>query len=165
MNLSSWKFFVCLAALAFLVGCADKGADVGTTAVTGTVTLDGQPVEGASVSFSPKSADGRAAAGKTDASGHFALTTIAAGDGAMPGSYGVTVTKTSGGKPAMTGPPDASATPEERAAYMASVQEMQKAPREITDLLPVKYKTVADSGLTAEVKKGGKNEFTFELTN
>jgi len=167
MSLSSWKFFVCLAALAFLVGCADKGADVGTTAVTGTVTLDGQPVEGAGVSFSPKSADGRAAAGKTDASGRFSLTTVTSGDGAMPGSYAVAVSKTSGGgsaAPVLTPQDPASMSEEERAAFMASVQESQKASAEIKDELPAKYKSAATSGLTAEVKQGEKNDFTFELT-
>ena len=165
MSLSSWKFFVCLAALAFLVGCADKGADVGTTAVTGTVTLDGQPVEGASVSFSPKSADGRGAAGLTDASGRFSLTTVASGDGAMPGSYQVAVSKTT-----TSGGPDVSGlesdpskmTPEDFAAMAERVENAD--PVVTTDELPVKYKTAADSGLTAEVKKGEKNKFTFELT-
>ena len=165
MSLSSWKFFLCLAALAFLVGCQDKGADVGATAVTGTVTLDGQPVEGASVSFSPKSADGRAAAGITDASGRFSLTTVTSGDGAMPGSYAVAVSKTtSSGGPAASGPPPdmSKMTPEEIGAM--SQAAMNAEPAVITEELPVKYKTAADSGLTAEVKKGEKNKFTFELT-
>jgi len=73
MSLSSCKFFVCLAALACLVGCS-SGSDIGATPVTGTVTLDGQPVEAANVAFSPKTADGRAAAGVTDASGRFTCT-------------------------------------------------------------------------------------------
>jgi len=165
MSLSSWKFFVCLAALAFLVGCSKPSADVGATPVTGTVTLDGEPVEGASVAFAPQSAGGRAAAGLTDASGHFSLTTVQSGDGAMPGTYLVTISKTEGAAISVDMPKDVSSmTPEEGAAYLASVQEMQKASLEVTDLLPTKYKSPAESGLTAEVKQGEKNEFTFALT-
>jgi hypothetical protein len=68
-----------------------------TIPVDGTVTVDGRPVEGASVMFMPQF-PGRPALGVTDASGQFRLTTFASGDGAQPGQHTVTVTlqKTTG---------------------------------------------------------------------
>jgi hypothetical protein len=39
--------------------------------VSGTVTLNGQPIEGAEVSFFPADAKGRAATGMTDMAGRF----------------------------------------------------------------------------------------------
>ena len=168
MSLSSCKFFVCLAALAFLVGCGGGAADVGAIAVSGTVTLDGQPAEGARVAFSPKTEGGRAAAGVTDASGRFTLTSVTSGDGALPGSYGVTVSKTKGTElPSVYVAPEdvTKLTPEEHAEYQASLSEMAKKAKEVIDLLPKKYRLLGESGLTAEVKKGEKNDFTFALTS
>ena len=160
----SWKSVICLAALAVFAGCPAAGTGVATVPVSGTVTLDGTPVEGANVAFAPKSADGRAAAGVTDASGRFTLTTVQSGDGALPGSYAVTVSKMSGG-PAITRPEDPSKmSPEEGKAFMEQVQQLGKT-SSVTDLLPAKYKSAADSGLTAEVTKGGENDFTFPLTS
>lgn len=72
-----------------------------TVAVTGTVTYNGQPVEGATVTFSPDipqhelamgKTGGHAAFATTDAKGVYSLYT-AWGSGAVPGDYNVTVTK------------------------------------------------------------------------
>jgi hypothetical protein len=63
--------------------------------VRGTVTLDGQPVEGATVLFLPEGG-GRQATGQTGADGSFRLTTIDANDGAFPGNYKVVVQYTQG---------------------------------------------------------------------
>jgi len=58
-----WVGYVCVVPLA---GCGGKPAGYPDTApVNGTITLDGAPLEGASVSFSP--VDGRSSSGKTDA--------------------------------------------------------------------------------------------------
>ena len=73
------------------VGCGGKYSPV---AVEGTVTLDGQPLDGAMVSFLPQEGAGRAATGMTDADGTFQLTTFQEGDGALPGTYRVIVTRT-----------------------------------------------------------------------
>jgi hypothetical protein len=80
-----------LAALAVpaLGGCGGGPVLVG---ITGTVTLDGKPVEGASVTFMPQFA-GQPALGTTDAAGKFTLTTHPHGRGAMPGTHKVTVRK------------------------------------------------------------------------
>lgn len=71
-----------------LAGCGGSGM----VKVTGTVLLDGAPVESAAVMFMPTS--GRPAEGFTDAQGNFSLQTTDPNDGAEPGEYKVTVVKT-----------------------------------------------------------------------
>lgn len=152
---------VCLAALAIL-GCNQGGSSLGTIPVSGVVTLDGQPVEGAVVAFAPTSTTGRAASGVTDASGRYQLTTQDPGDGALPGSYAVTISKSDAGStPAI----DPSLTPEEatRAAMEARDAASDAGTDPVVkDLLPAKYKTASESGLKAEVA-AGKGEFNFDL--
>lgn len=149
---------VWLALVSLLLGCSEKGPDIGAVTATGTVTHNGTPVEGAQVAFLPDGS-GRAAAGTTDRSGRFTLNTAGAADGALPGSYKVIVTKTAAVAPVAT---DASMSQEERDAAARAAMERgeTKAPQ---DLLPTKYKSPATSGLTATITKGEKNDFTFEL--
>lgn len=143
-----------------LLGCQRAGGPA-TQKVSGKVTFNGQPVEGAIVTFAPKSPGAKAAAGTTDASGRFQLTTLAPGDGAVAGSYGVTVIKPV--RP--TGPPaDSGAVPPEaEEAVKKAKEEAKKGGGEEKELLPEKYKSPEKSGLTAEVKAGQKNDFTFDL--
>lgn len=68
------------------VGCG-KGTLI---KVQGVVTLDGEPLAGATVSFMPVG-EGRPASGRTDADGRFRLTTSRTDDGALPGEYKVVV--------------------------------------------------------------------------
>src|SRR5262245_40133458 len=63
--------------------------------VEGLVTLEGKPVEGATVTFNPQSDQGHIAAGRTGSDGTFRLTTFTSGDGALAGDYQVTITKAS----------------------------------------------------------------------
>lgn len=75
-----------LAAVLGVVGCSAKPVKVG-----GTVTLDGTPVEGATVTF--MSEDGlKTYGGSTDAAGKFELAGNGV-EGALPGNYKVLVVK------------------------------------------------------------------------
>ncbi|QDU38981.1 hypothetical protein Mal4_33130 [Maioricimonas rarisocia] len=63
--------------------------------VYGTVTMDGQPLEGATVQFAPEGGAGegrRLVAGRTDSSGEYSLQYSPSRDGAAPGSYRVSIT-------------------------------------------------------------------------
>ncbi|MEN6492778.1 MAG: carboxypeptidase-like regulatory domain-containing protein [Thermoguttaceae bacterium] len=135
------------------LGCSGGGPDIGTVKASGTVTYKGAPVEGAQVAFLPDGS-GRAAAATTDASGRFTLNTAGSGDGAIPGSYKVIVTKVA---PNTAAPAGSS----QEGGAAASVAGGQTAAAQ--DLLPAKYKNPATSGLTAKIDKGAKNDFTFEL--
>ena len=77
--------------LAAAAGCEGRRTPV---PVTGTVTLDGKPVEGATVTFHLLGDDkeGRPATGQTDKTGAFQLKT-GNEDGARPGEYKVVVIK------------------------------------------------------------------------
>lgn len=135
------------------IGCGGAPRLDGVIAATGVVTYQGQPVENATVVFSPQGA-GRAASGRTDAHGRFQLTTLVPGDGLMPGKYQVTVVKTE-----VIG----AMNEEESQAYF---QKHGKPPKVTTkEPLPAKYKTAATSGLTAEVTTGGTNDFTLNLAD
>jgi len=71
-------------------GCGSGGPEL--VPLTGTVTLDGEPVEGASVTFMPQFT-GQPATGTTDVTGKFSLRTHPHGEGVMPGKHKVTVQK------------------------------------------------------------------------
>ena len=77
-----------------MVGCGS--GRLRTEPVVGIVTLDGEPLEGASVNFIPKNPDeGIASFGRTDAKGEYRLQTLAgdADAGTLPGEYTVTISK------------------------------------------------------------------------
>ena len=75
--------------LVCLAGCGKKENVV---SVSGTVLLDGKPLEGATVTFHPVKS-GAVGHGKTDASGRFTIMTGSL-QGVKPGEYIVTVQKT-----------------------------------------------------------------------
>ena len=75
-----------------LTGCSNSSRP-STYPVTGTVTMQGQPVAGAAITFVPTGNEGEAASAITDSEGKYALTTWRAGDGARPGEYRVKVSK------------------------------------------------------------------------
>lgn len=118
------------------------------------VTLDGAPVDGATVVLAPESGTGPAASGMTNAEGVCAFTTFDSRDGAVPGRYLVTVAKTSF--------PDGAPLTAEDPNYDPStaVVAVVKGSKE---LLPVKYKTAKTSGLTVEVKNGENPPAAFDL--
>ena len=64
----------------FSFGCGQSGIPV--EYVRGVVTLDGTPLEGATVIFSPKASEGMVAAGRTESDGSFTLNA----QGAKPGA-------------------------------------------------------------------------------
>lgn len=135
-----------------------------TVPVTGTVTFKGQPVDAAFVAFSPKTPGIRSAVARTDARGRFQLMTIFPADGAMPGSYAVTISKTDA---------DNAPLPAEDLSFEATMERSMKAPPRnlaapptpapFKTLLPAKYADSATSNLAAEVKSQGVNQFTFDL--
>jgi len=120
-----------------LAGCGDGRP--APAPVTGVVTYEGQPVEGAHVVFYTQGT--RPAMGTTDAEGRFSLLTWKPGDGALQGEAVVCITK----EEVIRRKPDD--------PYAVASKS----------LLPEKYRVPAQSPLRAEVKPGEKNEFRFEL--
>ncbi|MDA1163801.1 MAG: carboxypeptidase-like regulatory domain-containing protein [Planctomycetota bacterium] len=114
-------------------------------AVSGTVTMDSKPLEGAMVTYIAQDGPSRSSTAMTDASGQYSMTTPTAGEGILPGAYTVIISKLL--------MPDGSPIPPDTAPMDVGAEE----------LLPEKYSSVAAPTLSAEVGKlGGK--FDFELT-
>jgi hypothetical protein len=144
-----------LAAGLLAVGCSSE-ADAWTARrpkvvpVTGRVLLSGVAVDGAGVTFINEAA-GRSAFGRTGPDGRFRLTTFEPNDGAVPGPQRVAVRKTEVEEQAEPGKD-------------YSVTNQLPPPAVEHWLLPKRYASPATSGLTAEVAAGGRNDFTFELS-
>lgn len=90
--LSRWTMCATVIVFAFcfsLPGC-DQGPVV--YPVSGRVTVDGEPVEGAAVGMIP-AVGGRHGAAVTDANGDFVVGTFTPSDGALAGEHKIVVTK------------------------------------------------------------------------
>ena len=115
----------------FLIGCRPSEFQY----VEGVITLDGVPVEGASVTFRPREKGGMMAAGMSDAGGRYRLNPLRGKEGAgvLAGEYDVSIIKTQ--------EPDdgvARGSREGRIEYVT----------------PPGYADTATSGLTATIKPG-----------
>lgn len=152
-------FIIGLLSLFTLVGCGGpKGPAV--TVVSGTVMLDGEPLDGASVVFHPTSSSGLAGAGKTSADGTFGLSTFRAtpGAGVVPGEYVVTIRKEEW--PQFEEPEDDDPDYERKMAQVE--RDMERA--RPTFITPQAYGDEETSGLTATVSTG-ENKIVFELSS
>lgn len=148
--------FALLPLFTLILGCGG-GNMPSTVAVTGTVTLDGNPVEGASVNFL-SDAGSITASGKTDAGGKFTLKTVIGSqsvDGAILGRHKVAVVKTESDGQAITDPKEMMSKMAENPAITSDFK--------VKNIVPNKYSNPTQSGLTAEVTEGGANDFTFDL--
>jgi hypothetical protein len=150
--------------IAAVVGCG-KQTGPRVQFVKGVVTLDGQPLEGATVSLTPNAGStGLPAYGMTKAGGEYVLTSSRGGSvgaGAVAGDYLVTVTKMQIVSDADIG-------------VLITRQEYDRQKRENAGLVgfqpeapvvPKAYGTAETSGLRVTVKQGRNNgpEFSFDL--
>ncbi|HEV3235650.1 MAG TPA: carboxypeptidase-like regulatory domain-containing protein [Gemmataceae bacterium] len=164
-----------LALVSFLsLGIASGCNRSGLQSVKGVVTLDGQPVEGASVQFVLIGGEPRPAIGTTDKNGAFTLTTLKPDDGAAPGEYKVLVVKTEVDGASNSGPfdPKAGKAPTKEQIEALKSGEAPKAgggqggdkygpPKK--DLLPKIYGDPNKTPLRATVPSSG--EIKLELTS
>jgi hypothetical protein len=143
--------------LAAAAGCDGRRAPV---PVSGTVTLDGNPVEGATVTFHlvGDDKDGRPAIGQTDKTGTFRLTT-GTEDGARPGEYKVVIVKN-----VLPGPkrkmPDFPDTPEgrnQREHFLWKQFGDDQLP--YRNVLPDRYADLRATPLTCKVPGDGPVHF------
>lgn len=78
--------------LAWMLGAALGCGSANDRAVTGTVTLDGQPLANALVTFYPEGkTPGLGGSGRTGADGKYTLTPSRKGQGLAPGEYRVVI--------------------------------------------------------------------------
>lgn len=127
-----WLSLTALVGAILVIGCGPSEGPAGT--VSGTVTLDGEPVESGEVNF--VSSEGFAATGSIT-NGQFTL------DAPLPvGKYSVAV-----------GPPALTAAPGEEGGNAA----IPESP------VPASYRTPGMSGLSQDIQEGA-NSVTIELT-
>ena len=150
--------------LLILVGCANP--DARFVRVEGTVTLNGEPVEGAVITFLSTVADGDSAAGNTDANGRFTMTSSSAagaGTGVLPGEYTVVISK-------RDVPPDPDGAAYERGDIDYNELQRRRAARGMAsapsvELIPMRYTRPSTTDLRASVQPGRNAPFNFDLTN
>jgi len=136
------------------VGCGQKGRGLKVEYVEGIVTLDGQPLGHASVTFIPANEGGQeeVALGYSDMNGVYKLSSLN-GDpdrGAVAGEYIITVSKIE------VHDPKAGMSHEEAAASRLEVTQ--------TQILPRIYQDRQNTPLSATVNKG-RNKFDIELSS
>ena len=134
-------------ALSSAAGCGQKGPS--RAPVVGTVRYQGQPVFGANVAFVPAERGARSATGITDTLGQYQLETLGLGKGAILGKHFVSVALRAAPTP----------DPNEK-----NVPPMMRRGRPGKPLIPIKYFTPENSGLSAEVADAPENRFDFDLT-
>ena len=145
------RWIVPVLILAIFAGCGGdappKTALPKTEPVTGVVTLDDQPLEGASVTFIPTgTTTGVECVGQTDAAGKYSPKQIRGADGVPAGNYKVVISRQlKGGKPVVPG----------QAAGEGGIA---------VESLPPHYSRAAESKLTATVNAGG-GTIDFKLTS
>jgi hypothetical protein len=144
----------CGIALVFVLGCGEDDGLGRRYKVHGRVLYRSQPLEIGRITFYPIATAGTARdATGTIQKGHYTLSTIGGDDGALPGSYRVTIVAHSA-VPSKLQPivPGGAARP----------SDVIKAARQAKDLIPSKYMSSRYSPLTREVKTQ-TNRFDFEL--
>lgn len=126
--------------LILLAGCGTDHPEVAR--VRGKVTLNGVPfTAGGTVYFEPQGT-GKRASGRIQSDGSYELSTYSAGDGAVVGAGKVAVM------------PPVAVTDE-----LTESQPLQTS----TSPIPRRYRSMASSELTCEVKAGVLNEFPIKM--
>jgi hypothetical protein len=138
-----------LVVVAVILGCSDS-KPYKTAAVSGRVTLDGNPLANARVTFQPVhtanagALSGPESSGVTDSNGNYSLTTVFKDKGATVGRSRVMITTLKMERPAND--------PEEGKFKMVAPEKV-----------PNKYST-EKAPLYYDVPAGGTNSANFELT-
>jgi len=166
----NFRFTLVLVGLSVIVFSGCTNPDSKFVKVEGTITFNGEAVEGATVTFDPADSNGESATGTTDASGKYKLTSAGAkntGSGALPGSYTVRVMKTQ----------TTYILDQDEEAYQRGdidYDELQKrnaaknrqdsgAKAERKELLPEVYSRASRTPLKATVEKGKTGPIDFDL--
>ena len=149
-----WRLVAVAALCAAFGGCSKgKVAPEGLVPVTGTVTLDGQPLAGALVTYIPTGTQTGVvdAAGETDDQGKFKLLTFEGQEeGAVPGEYRVVISK-------LVKADGSIAKPTKDKSPMQLMLDGAK------ETVPAEYSDLAFSKLKATVPQGGgTNDFPLK---
>lgn len=146
------RFGLSIVALLLSIGCSDS-SKLDRVPVTGSVTLNGSPLEAATILFRPGT--GRSGRGKIENGRIVSTGTYDIDDGIVPGKHKIAIQPI----------PD---IPINQANLMAgeSNDAMPQPPKRPSRSvrIPAKYASFERSGITAEITNG-ENELTIELTS
>jgi hypothetical protein len=158
-NIDRSKVVSMLASLGFVLvlGCGDDTGLGRRYPVSGTIRYQGKPVEKGLISFRPTDPAGRAAGG-TIAAGMYSLETAGNRDGALPGTYKVSIIARDVDVAKALAEAKAK---NPRVPWQLAEYEAQKKGK---SLVPTKYNSPETAGLTREVKEQS-NRIDFELTD
>jgi hypothetical protein len=145
------KLLALVLTVGVLAGCGDGRPSL--VPVSGTVMLNGAPIEGALVGFEPDGIDGysRPSIATTDSAGKFVVGTYDKADGMPKGKYKVTVLKKE-----VVGKLPENYNSEDTAANVQPVKYQWTVPQ--------KYATSANSGLSVEVTSSGMTPSEITLS-
>jgi hypothetical protein len=136
-----------------LAGCGGADDNLPREPISGTVTFEGQPIKSGSIQFVPEKTKEGITSGGVITDGHF---DVARAVGPVPGQYKVRIFAAGGsGAAANAGePPGPGPTVEKK-------ERIARTGGGGGGLIPVRYNLQTE--LTADVKVGGPNTFTFDL--
>ena len=145
-----------------LVACSLTLAGCGGNLVTvkGKVTLDGEPLSGATVSFVPAEGSDKLGTpvGLTDESGIFYLTTREQFDGAVPGEYRVCIKKYSMPERQST----SLETPHDRESANAYAKALQSRGGRVDYITPIDYADKNKTPFTVKIPSSEALEFDLK---
>ena len=145
MILHHWRysFVLFLATAGLIAGCSGSRDDLPREPVSGTVTMDSQPLAEGAIQFTPAAGSGGPpiSGNATIEDGRFS---IPRADGLVPGSYKVSI----------------SAVPVKRDTRIPATYGKKKA-TPFKELIPAKYNT--KTTLTEEIKRGGASGLKYDL--
>lgn len=142
-----------ICSLFLLTGCGGDGRPT-LVPIEGSVTLDGQPLDGATIAFIPNTGNTiqRGSKGSSTSGGKFTVGTYANDDGIPVGSYKVTVIK----KELVSKLPD---------DYNSEDPAASRKPIKYKWITPQSYSIPGESGLTVEITSDGMSPSTIALTS
>ena len=154
-------FALSSAGLMIAAGCGDDSGLDPRYSVSGYVTYKGEPVKKATISFVSTKPDGRPATGSV-VDGYYTLTTLNPGDGAIPGTYKVTVDDRELDQGKLRDEADALGK-KKGITYNQIPQELQiAANKKVKGSLPGKYQIPSTTDVEKEVKEQS-NKIDIEL--
>jgi hypothetical protein len=132
-----------------LTGCSGDGV----VSVEGVVKLDGQPLGGATVVFTPVDEKGQSASGLTKSDGTFGLTAANGKKGAAPGVYKVVVSHSE----VMAAPGGGTPDPARMNDIMREARKKAvKEAKSKKDIVPAKYSNAQTTPFQETVPPKGK---------
>jgi hypothetical protein len=136
------KIILLLLACFITFGCGSSDAIKGLVPCAGTITLDGEPLDGASIRFAPVNSSGQSETERRDGTaitskGNFTIKTSSSSSGIAPGSYKVIVHK--------------------------MVDEKTNTDNSSIKNITGKYSDIETSDLTVEIPSGGNKGIKLEL--